>query len=210
MHTLKSTPKPYVKSALCPWIREDNTFMENESVQKYCEGFGLDIGCGNNRFSDTVLAMDVNPNADAEVIWDCRDLPYPFKDGAFDFVVSSHCLEDFAPEDIQNVFNEWMRILKVGSHLCLLVPDMEGGRYPDVNDKWMPEDELVKRGERNVGDCRGNSAHRITMGRTLLHKLVLAYNGPSDTNFITKASLMQCDTLPQDQMTMDWVLKKLA
>jgi SAM-dependent methyltransferase len=202
MHRLKAKPEPYVASAACPYVREANTHLEFSSVLPYCQGLGLDIGPGGNRFSDTVLSIDSNPTADCDMCWDfLRDGSYPFMAESFDFIFASHVIEDFAPEDIQRVFNEWMRIIKPGGYLCLLVPDMQGERYPDVDDKWMPDDELVKKGERKAGDCRGNNAHRITMGSNVLKALVLAYQGPR--------GIVQFNTLPKDQMTMDCVVQKL-
>ncbi len=200
-HSLKAKPQPYVKSSECPWIREANSALEFASILPYCTGLGLEIGPGGNRFSDTVLAIDNNSTADCDMTWDFDTQgPYPFKDCIFDFVVSSHVLEDAHPDRIQDWFNEWMRLLRIGGHLCLLVPDMQGGRYPDVYEKWTEDDELVKRGERNAGDCRGNSAHRITMGSNWLKQLVLNYQGPQ--------GIVSFNTLPQDQMTMDCVIQK--
>lgn len=202
MHILKAQPQPYVKSAEVPYIREPNTFMEFSVVQQYCEGLGLEIGPGGNRFSDTVLAIDSSPTADCDMVWDfLQEGKYPFHDETFDFVFASHVIEDFDPRDIQDVFNEWMRLIKGGGYLVLLVPDMEGGRYPDVDDKWMPEDELVKRGERNAGDCRGNNSHRITMGYSCLVDLVVKHG-------VNSAAIVQGNTLPRDQMTMDFVVQK--
>ena len=39
----------------------------------------------------------------------------------FDFVESSHCIEDF--DDIYAVLCEWLRVVKFGGYLCLLFPD---------------------------------------------------------------------------------------
>jgi SAM-dependent methyltransferase len=83
---------------------------------KYCNGRGIDIGCGTTPFTNGAIGYDrmIDPSHDAEG-------PLPFADGHFDFVHSSHCLEHMrTPGD---ALAEWWRILKVGGHLIVLVPD---------------------------------------------------------------------------------------
>lgn len=205
-HSLLAKPQPYVKSAECPWVREPNSALEFASVLPYCVGLGLEIGPGGNRFSDTVLAIDNNSTADCDMVWDFDTQgPYPFKDGTFDFVVSSHVLEDAPPHRIAFWFNEWMRLVKTGGHLCILVPDIQGGRYPGIDEKWDEADELVQKGERPLGAPKGNSAHRIEMGKNVLMALLIQYAGTQKCS----AEVVQCDTLPKDQMTMDFVVQKI-
>lgn len=45
----------------------------------------------------------------------------PFKDGVVDTVYSSHLLEDFL--EWEPVLREWVRVLKPGGNLVILVPD---------------------------------------------------------------------------------------
>jgi SAM-dependent methyltransferase len=47
----------------------------------------------------------------------------PFNDSSLDFVYSSHLLEDFT--DWTPVLREWVRVLKPGGHLVILIPDRE-------------------------------------------------------------------------------------
>lgn len=198
-HVLKASPLPYVKSAFSPYIREDNTFLEFDSVANFCRGLGIDIGCGTNRFSDTVMTVDSHPHIDADMVWDCLKAPYPFRDNSFDFVFASHVIEDFAPDQIQGVFDEWLRVIKPGGYMVLLVPDIARHRYPGIEERWSEADELVQKGERNIGDLKGNCSHRICMGLDVLHDLIKD----------RKVEVVQEDTLPQDQMTLDFVIRKL-
>ena len=46
-----------------------------------------------------------------------------FKDGELDFVVASHVLEHMP--DIKSALREWVRVLKVGGILAVVVPDGE-------------------------------------------------------------------------------------
>lgn len=178
-------------------------------MRPFIKGLGLEIGTGTNRLSPTVLGIDNYNHVDADMVWDCMAekeghhyyCPYPFKDERFDFVFSSHVLEDFSPVVIQMVFDEWLRLVKPGGHLILLVPDMEGGRYPDWDEKFTEEDEEVKEGKRQVGELKGNPSHRCTMGLTLLHKL------QQESKY--KSEIVCEDTVPHTTMTIDFVVKKL-
>lgn len=60
----------------------------------------------------------------------------PFNNDSLDFVYSSHLLEDF--EDWTPVLQEWVRVLKPGGKLIILIPDrelwlkaMENGQTPN-------------------------------------------------------------------------------
>jgi SAM-dependent methyltransferase len=95
-------------------------------------GCGIDIGCGADPVTPWAIRFDLpaaeyatyNSGEDSrlhhiQLRGDCRSLP--FKDGALDFVYSSHVLEDFA--DWTPVLAEWVRVLKPGGHLVILIPD---------------------------------------------------------------------------------------
>jgi SAM-dependent methyltransferase len=163
-----------------PFMRWENEFSV---FVPYLTGLGIDIGCGTDRLSDTVLSLDSQPNAKyayADVICDARKIPM-FKDGTFDFVFSSHCLEDFETAEIPVVLREWLRILKSGGNLCLLLPDMEGGRYPKAGDK------------------AGNPSHKTDIGIKYFKELTRSL----------PLQLVQSDTIPHEWCSFDLVYKKL-
>lgn len=178
---------------------------EFQAMAHYIAGLGLDIGCGTNRLSSSVLTTDWYPHSDTDLIWNCvhegSRYPYPFRDERFDFIFASHIIEDFAPDEIQWVFDEWLRMIKIGGHLIILVPDMENGRYPDWDEKFTSEDEEVKSGKRQIGELKGNPSHRLTMGMKCMNGLV--------SNSRYKLSVVQADTLPHNQMTLDFVVKRV-
>ena len=108
---------------------------------------------------------------------------YTFKDETLDYIFSSHCLEDF--DDIKTVFMSWWRKLKPNGLMLLLLPDMEGGRYP------------------KVGDPHGNPSHRSNVGKNYMINLL------NDTGI--KYEILQCDTLPHDKTcSIDFVIKKIG
>lgn len=53
--------------------------------------------------------------------WQGHATDLPFKDGVVGCVYSSHLLEDFL--DWEPVLKEWVRVLKLGGTLIILVPD---------------------------------------------------------------------------------------
>lgn len=186
-------------------IEETDPRPEFLAMEPYCRGLGLDIGCGTNRLSPTVLSLDSYPHKEADIVWDCVHgngrYPYPFQPGTFDFIFASHVLEDFAPYQIQWVFDEWLRMVKPGGYLIILVPDMEGGRYPDWDEKFTEDSPEVVSGERKVGDLKGNPSHKLTMGTKKMQELVAGSQ--------YKMEVVQYDTIPHDTMTLDFVIKKL-
>lgn len=186
-------------------LEENDPRPEFLAMSKYIVGLGLDIGCGTNRLSPTVMTTDWYPHVDTDLIWNCVHedgrYPYPFRDNRFDFIFASHVLEDFAPDEIQFVFDEWLRMVKVGGYLIILVPDIEGGRYPGIDEVFTAESPEVISGERQIGELCGNPSHRVTMGVTYMNMLV--------NNSGHKLEAVQVDTIPHDTMTLDYVIKKL-
>ena len=165
---------------------------EFAAVWKYCNhGLGVDIGCGTNRLSPDILAIDVfdhgvgpnNPDliANASLMdWRERKMGAGFRDCVFDFIFSSHCLEDF--RDIEGVLKEWWRKVKVGGHLVLLLPDMEGGRYP------------------KVGEEGGNPSHRVNVGPIMFRAMFGRCIGSA-------GEIVQCDTI-REGCTFDFVAQR--
>jgi len=83
--------------------------------EKYCNGKGIDIGC----FDEPLL-----PDCD---LWDLQINPFQdakymdgIEDETYDFVYSSHCLEDI--DDPSVALKNWYRILKRGGYLILFLP----------------------------------------------------------------------------------------
>jgi len=97
-----------------------------ERLKDYCSGFGLDLGFGGDKIVPWAIGVDLpNPYTRVGIDFqnfacDARDLS-AFGDNAFDFVFSSHLLEDF--ENTEEVVREWGRVIKPGGNLVLYLPD---------------------------------------------------------------------------------------
>ena len=63
---------------------------------------------------------------------------FPFPDGYFDAVYSSHVLEHFSPGDGGHLISEAFRVLKPGGILRTVVPDLEAAcrEYLRILDSW--------------------------------------------------------------------------
>lgn len=83
--------------------------------EKYRVGKGIDIGCGDDPVTPYCERWDlsISPHMDATLM---RGIP----NDKFDFVYSSHCLEDLERPDI--AIQNWYRILKPGGYLILFLP----------------------------------------------------------------------------------------
>lgn len=98
----------------------------------YFVGDGIDIGCGQDtigRYSEFYPLMKTVKT------WDLPDGDGQYLEGveaeSFDFVHSSHSLEHM--QDPKIAMNSWLRVLKPGGYMVLLLPDedmFEQGVWP--------------------------------------------------------------------------------
>lgn len=185
-------------------LHPDDPRVEFLAMEKYCRGLGFDCGPGTNKLSPTVLCSDWYPHAGVDLIWNCVHEggrhPYPFSDNTFDFIFASHVLEDFAPDQIQWVFDELLRMIKPGGYFVILGPYMDGVRYPKWDEKFTADSPEVISGKRQIGELKGNPSHLFNWNEEVCYKLRNDSKYPTD--------IMQINTLPTNQMTIDFVLKK--
>lgn len=136
------------------------TAKHRETVAPYLNGNGLDLGSGGDPVVGSAISVDLPPGEAAEYTttnwggplqWrgDARDLSW-LRDRCCDYVYSSHLLEDFA--NWQEVLIEWMRVIKRGGRLVLLVPDQK--RWAQAVDAGQPMNSHHAR-EFNLGDLSG-------------------------------------------------------
>lgn len=191
--------KKHVPNQNLKFAGNDRTQKEFTYIEKFLQGKGIDVGCGTNRLSPDILAIDRQNNkkySHADVIHDCHDLDiksvqwhdkeYPFMIDSIDFIFSSHCLEDF--EDIPIVFMNWWKKLKPNGYMILLLPDMENERYPKCNDP------------------QGNPSHRTDVGAGYMRGLLDSLKYHNGIKF----RIIQIDTIPHNEScTVDVVIQKL-
>jgi len=87
----------------------------------------LDIGCGNNpyiaRKDEIVTTTDVRKDVNPVVV--CDAISLPFDTEYFDKVRASHLLEHFGRNETHKVLDGWVRVLKTGGELEIIVPDIK-------------------------------------------------------------------------------------
>ena len=84
--------------------------------QKYLQGEGIDIGCGNTPILKErcyCYDRDTDPKHDANYVAEIADTTY-------DWVFSSHCLEHMTIPAV--ALRNWWRILKPGGYMVVVVP----------------------------------------------------------------------------------------
>lgn len=129
---------PWLKArgfAVEPRIPKPNAMSETAKYRhltaRYCQGCGVDVASQGDRVVPWAMSFDLPP---AEFAIYCSNHPpkgpihlrghataLPFDSGSLDFVYSSHLLEDYL--DWEPVLKEWVRVLRPGGTLIILVPD---------------------------------------------------------------------------------------
>lgn len=80
--------------------------------------YGIDIGCGSDKLYSNSVGMDKHKTNVVDLVGDAREIP--FKNNEFDYVFSSHCLENLI--DKEGVLKEWCRVIKTGGKIALYSP----------------------------------------------------------------------------------------
>lgn len=89
---------------------------------------GAEIGSGGDPLMQSVISVDLPipytkcGMAPVQLKGDGRHLGW-FADDSLDFVYSSHLFEDFGPDENSAVLAEWLRALRPGGVLALLLPE---------------------------------------------------------------------------------------
>jgi len=98
-------------------------------VLPFCKGYGCDIGFGGDKIVKDSVGIDfespyANTGGDkVDIVCDVMKESIPVPDNTFDYVYTSHLIEDF--EDTKKGLNEFIRILKSEGNLILVFPDQQ-------------------------------------------------------------------------------------
>ncbi len=112
----------WLESSKAKGRREGEGFFE-----KYCGGKGLDVGYGGDPVVPAAQGWDFE-HGDAQFLKGLRD-------ESFDFVYSSHTLEDM--EDPAEALRNWWRVLKPGGNLILYIPHRDlYEKKKDLPSRW--------------------------------------------------------------------------
>lgn len=98
-------------------------------VLPYCIGYGCDIGFGGDKVKKDAVGIDLpipytHTGSDPiDIACDVINEDIPVPDDTFDYVYSSHLIEDL-PNTVEGL-NKFIRVLKPGGNLILVFPDQQ-------------------------------------------------------------------------------------
>lgn len=96
-------------------LKAKNRRIREGFFEKYCKGRGLDMGFGGDLLTENCVGWDME-HGDATYL-----VGIPGEE--FDFVYSSHLLEDVERHDV--AITNWWRVLKPGGYLIVFIPDRD-------------------------------------------------------------------------------------
>ena len=99
-----------------------------EHVLPYCDGRGLDIGCGQRKVVPEAIGLDFateynikrHPATAADLIGRWEETLDKVPGLPVDYIYSSHLLEDYA--DIEPPLRAWTNAIRPGGYLILVLP----------------------------------------------------------------------------------------
>lgn len=118
-------------------------------LEKFCTGDGLDLGSAGDPIVPRAIQVELPDNYcpffehkyPPQLRGDATKLHW-FRDGVFDYVYSSHLIEDFSAEEQKAICREWARVVKPGGHIVILAP--EQGRWREALRRGQPPNNAHK------------------------------------------------------------------
>jgi SAM-dependent methyltransferase len=121
-------PRRVVRAVYAARARLVPEIQVHQLIGRYCRGQGLEIGPGTHPYCSPKTTKFLEKHPDSldgyprpDIVADATNIPVA--DGEFDYVFSSHVLEHM-PDTIR-ALTEWVRVLKPGGNLFLLLPHAE-------------------------------------------------------------------------------------
>jgi len=159
-------------------VRYSETGSRRALTVPFCQGFGVDLGSGGDPVVPFAIQIDRNPRARHLVhLFGDATKDLPFKDGVLDYVYSSHLLEDF--KDWTPILTEWLRVIKPGGYLVIMVPDH--GLFRAAVSRGQP-DNLDHKHESRPGELSEYFKRLCPMGEVVADKLTQGW--PDDYNIL--------------------------
>ena len=122
-----------IKGTLSRWFgikfkHPSETSKVRDLVLPYCQGKGCDVGFGGDKIVkvncdgiDYPQPYAYAGNDKVDIACDVIKEEIPVPDNTYDYVYTSHLIEDFA--DTSDALRKFIRILKSGGNLILVFPD---------------------------------------------------------------------------------------
>lgn len=142
MSETKTLPDPLYPYGQCPWCQGSGRFAHWPSESsKYAHLVEQYLGPDKNVIEVASGGWPIVPHAlqielpidkffeytggrvPPPIQWKGYAIDLPFKSGVADVLVSSHYLEDVPEEGWMRQLQEWVRVIKIGGHLIVMIPD---------------------------------------------------------------------------------------
>lgn len=107
-------------------LRSDSPPMQRIYGETHENKLILDLGCGpvHWNFGNEGKVIRVDIREECEPDWRGDVTLLPFGNEEFDIVFSSHTLEHIPRDDVDRALNEWVRVLKQGGEIRLILPNI--------------------------------------------------------------------------------------
>ena len=107
-------------------------------AQKLWRIMKLDLGCGIRK-QEGHVGVDSMTLPGVDVVFDLRQVPWPWPDNSVDRVFSAHFVEHLTSAERIVFFNEVWRVLKPGAEAEIITPDWShASAYGDPTHQWPP------------------------------------------------------------------------
>lgn len=89
----------------------------------------LNVGCGPYPHK-SFINLDYSWTPDIDICWDITRKPYPIESSSLEGIYTEHCLEHIGFDDFEKNMKEFLRMLKPGGTIRIIMPD--GEIYMDI------------------------------------------------------------------------------
>lgn len=137
----------------------------------------LDIGCGEtrNEFEGyEITRVDIREDVNPDYRCDVRQLP--FGDESYDAIFSSHVLEHFSRQEHIQVMKEWLRVVKTGGEVFIVVPSIKWAADVLAQSEISPEDEMHMMNVFYGGQTNPYDFHKVGFTPSSLRTLFESLN----------------------------------
>lgn len=125
----------------------------------------LNLGSGDSGRQEGIINVDIRELPTVDVVADFTKR-LPFEDGEVDGVMSRNCIEHFGRYEYEDIFKEWVRVVKPGGMVRVETVDMGG-----LMDKWrvIPEENML---DGILGaQTYPENFHKMSFTREILERL---------------------------------------
>lgn len=139
------------------WVQHDILFY---LISRLAGKIGVDIGGPSGKPIEDIINVNLYCSGNCIV---ARGERLPFKNESLDYLISSHTLEHI--KNTGEVLREWLRVIKIGGRMAVVVPDM---RY------HLHDPNVTKDGEAAWSEMEPNGL--LSILKTIANIEIISFN----------------------------------